>query len=478
MTNGAFVRRDIWAVEQDADDPPWDPYTLGYARAVGVMRERAPDDPTSWSYQAALHGTYRQPADPLWNGCQHGSWFFLPWHRIYIWYFEHIVRAVVLEDGGPDDWALPYWNYTDGPPGSAALPPAFRAETVPDGTPNPLFVPDGNREPAVNAGGALPGIVTSTTQALRSTSFSPGFGGLPRGPVHFANPHGLLESQPHDNIHVVVGGDVTRVGCNEGWMTDPNCAALDPIFYLHHANIDRLWAKWLAQRDGRANPTQAAWTEEAFSFFDANGVEQRKTCGEVAELPGLDYVYDDMVSALPLPSAELAAPVASDGGDLPRRPGDGPEIASDGGIELGMDAVSVSLTSPPGAVPLARAAADPATPHIYLHLEDVDCDGVPGIVWEVRLDPDGSGGDPDDAVGAVSFFGRGHAHAGHQPEQTPGVKGERFIFEITDIVSRLEAAGRWDETRITVSFHPALPAGYSAVRTLTVRIGRVYVTHG
>ena len=477
MTNGAFVRRDIWAVEQGADDPPWDAYTLGYARAVGVMRERDPDDPTSWSYQAALHGTYRQPADPLWNGCQHGSWLFLPWHRIYIWYFEQIVRSVVLEDGGPDDWALPYWNYTDGPPGSAALPPGFRAETLPDDSPNPLFVPDGNRQAAVNAGGALPGITTSTTQALRSTSFSPGFGGLPRGPVHFANPHGLLESQPHDNIHVVVGGDLTQVVCDEGWMTDPNCAALDPIFYLHHSNIDRLWARWLAQGDGRANPTQDAWTDEAFSFFDSNGVEQSTACAEVAELAGLDYAYDDMAPTPP-PPREVVAAVGSDGDELPRPPGDGPEIASGGGTELGMDPASVSLAPAPGAVPIAQAAADPETPRVYLHLEDVESDGAPGIVWEVRLDPDGSRGDPDEAVGAVSFFGRGHAHAGDPAAQTPGVKGERFIFDITDIVSRLEAAGEWDEDRITVSFHPALPEGYSANRTPSVRIGRVYVTHG
>jgi Common central domain of tyrosinase len=475
MADGAFVRRDIWAVEQSADDPPWDPYSLGYARAIGAMRERRPDDPTSWSYQAALHGTYREPADPLWNGCQHGSWFFLPWHRIYIWYFEQIVRSVVVETGGPDDWALPYWNYTDGPAGSAALPPAFRVETLPDGNPNPLFVPNGNRQAAVNAGAALPAIVTSTTQALRSTSFSPGFGGLPRGPVHFANPHGLLESQPHDNIHVVVGGDVTRVGCGEGWMTDPNCAALDPIFYLHHSNIDRLWARWLAQGEGRANPTHPSWTEEEFSFFDADGVEQSKTCGEVGELAGLDYGYDD-VAAAPRPAPPpVTAAAGSDGGDLPRPPGDGPEIARGDGTVLGLDPVTVSLTPPSGALPLTQAAADPETPRVYLHLEDVECAGAPGMVWEVRLDPDGSGGDPEEAVGTVSFFGRGHAHAG---DQAPGVKGERFVFDVTDIVSRLEAAGRWDDRRITVSFHPALPEGYRAERTPAVRIGRIYVTHG
>ncbi|MEA2361654.1 MAG: hypothetical protein QOD71_799 [Thermoleophilaceae bacterium] len=482
MTNGAYVRRDIWALEQQADDPPWDTYTLAYARAIGAMRNRDPDDPTSWSYQAAMHGTYREPADPLWNGCQHGSWFFLPWHRIYIWYFEQIVRSVVIESGGPDDWALPYWNYTDGPPGSAALPPGFSAKTLPEGGPNPLFVPDGNRAPAVNAGGALPGIGTSTAQALLSTSFSPGFGGLPRGPVHFANPHGLLESQPHDNIHVLVGGDLTRTGCNEGWMTDPNCAAVDPIFYLHHSNIDRVWAKWLAQGDGRANPALAEWVNQSFSFFDATGQEQSKTCGDVADLATLDYVYDDMVVAPPPPPppppVEAVLPVDAGDGQLPQRPGDGPEIAAGGAASLGTEPVSVPLEKPADAGSILEAAADPETPRVYLHLEDVESDGAPGIIWEVRLDPDGSGGEPDEAVGAVSFFGRGHAHGGDAAEQGPGVKGEQFIFDITDAVVRLAEAGRWDEDKITVSFHPASPEGYSSESTPTVRVGRVYVTHG
>lgn len=293
-----------------------------------------------------------------------------------------------------------------------------------------------------------------------------------------ANPHGLLESQPHDNIHVVVGGDLTQVGCNEGRMTDPNCAAFDPIFYLHHANIDRLWAKWLAQGEGRANPTQDQWTEESFSFFDPDGAQRSKTCGEVGELADLDYVYDDMAPPPPSRPTEVAAAVGSGSGDLPKRPGEGPEIARGDGTELGADPVSVSLSPPAGAVSVAEAAADPETPRVYLHLEDVESDGAPGIVWEVRLDPDGSGGDPDEAVGAVSFFARGHAHAADPAEQTPGVKGERFIFDITDVVSRLQAEGRWDENRITVSFHPAAPEGYSAERSPTVRIGRVYMTHG
>ena len=325
----------------------------------------------------------------------------------------------------------------------------------------------------MNAGSPLPGIARSTTQAMDSTSFSPGFGGLPKPPVHFARPHGLLESQPHDPVHGVVGGGATMPGCNEGWMSDPNCAASDPIFYLHHSNIDRVWAHWLGQGGGRANPTHADWVDTSFSFFDSDGSERSKSCGEVGDLANLDYVYEVMVVAAPPPPPPVEA-VAAD--DLPQPPGDGPEIATGGGAELGDEPVAVTLEPAKDELPVLDAAADPDTPRVYLHLEDVETDGSPGIVWEVRVDPDGSGGDPDEAVGSISFFGRGHAHGEEAPEAL-GVTGERFIFDITDAVVRLAEAGRWDESKVTVSFHPAMPEGYSE-ETPKVRVGRVYVTHG
>jgi tyrosinase len=27
-------------------------------------------------------------SDPLWSNCQHGSWFFLAWHRMYLRAFD------------------------------------------------------------------------------------------------------------------------------------------------------------------------------------------------------------------------------------------------------------------------------------------------------------------------------------------------------------------------------------------------------
>ncbi len=478
MANGTFIRRDIWKLEESAASPPWDDYSLAYAQAVGKMKERGSDDPTSWSYQAAMHGTYRVQTDPLWNGCQHGSWFFLPWHRIYIWYFEQIVRSTVIELGGPDDWALPYWDYSDSPRTHAALPPAFREPTLPNGAANPLFVPTGRRAPGINEGSEISEAFASDTQALESTSFSPGFGGLPKAPVHFASPHGLLESQPHDNIHVAVGGRKTIANCDTALMSDPNCAALDPIFYLHHSNIDRVWAKWLAQGDGRANPAVPEWTGQTFSAYDTNGQEQSKTCGEVADLADLDYTYEELVAAAPAPPPVMAGGSPDAPSDsLPERPGNGPEIAGGAGAELGDSPASVGLDTTPDAPSILEAARDPKSPNVYLHLEDVETDALPGVVWEVLMDPDGEGKDPDLAVGVISFFGRGHSH-GHEAEGQSLAIGTRFIFDITQTVQKLDAAGCWNEHEIRVTFRPVLPTESYDEAVPTVTVGRVYVTHG
>jgi len=49
-------------------------------------------------------------------------------------------------------------------------------------------------------------------------------------------------------------------------------AGMDPIFWLHHANIDRLWDDWIAMGGGRTNPTtDPAWANRTFTFYDEAG---------------------------------------------------------------------------------------------------------------------------------------------------------------------------------------------------------------
>src|SRR5262249_55065661 len=100
--------------------------------------------------------------------------------------------------------------------------------------------------------------------------------------------HGRLESQPHDVIHVAVGGS--------GWMSDPDMAARDPIFWLHHCNIDRLWTHWIGLGGGRRDPTsKPMWMNTKFAFYDEKGTKVVLTGAEILDTRRqLNYGYDDM----------------------------------------------------------------------------------------------------------------------------------------------------------------------------------------
>ncbi|MCI9870572.1 tyrosinase family protein [Arthrobacter humicola] len=267
----------------------------------------ATPDPTSWEYLSAVHGR-SGPALPhtAWNQCQHGSWYFLPWHRMYLFYFEQIIRAEVVNEGGPDGWALPFWDYSN--PAHAALPPAFRQTTMPDGSANPLFVTE--RVPAANAGGQLPPSITSADDALDFTGFipppAPGFGGGITMASHFFTAHGQLEFTPHNDVHAVING----------WMGDPDMAALDPIFWLHHCNIDRLWAAWLEKGGGRVNPSETQWLDQTFAFHDENGAQESRPVSDFLDTSQLGYTYE----GIPAPTAAEEVPAARGRGTDPAMP--------------------------------------------------------------------------------------------------------------------------------------------------------------
>ncbi len=261
-----------------------------YAKGVAVMQSRPKADTTSWLYQAAMHGTHepvsREELEKLlWDGCKHYSWYFVVWHRMFVYYFEEIVRAAIVQAGGPADWALPYWNYELGGE-HASIPDAFRQPTA-NGAANPLYVQE--RAPGVNEGARLPPAVTTSRRALRRPHFvgSTEFGGgvAPPAPQFWREP-GELEQTPHNAVHGAVGGQT-------GWMNDPDEAARDPIFWLHHAQIDRLWARWSSE--GHANPTEPAWRGQSFEFFDAGGKRVSKRCADVLDtVADLSYEYDQL----------------------------------------------------------------------------------------------------------------------------------------------------------------------------------------
>lgn len=453
MTGAAaqpHVRRDIWGLT-GADT--WDPITEGYARAVAVMKARPPTDPTSWSFQAAIHGSYTDPPGGVeWNQCQHYSWFFLPWHRMFIYWFERIVRAAVAAGGGADDWSLPYWNYSKPYPANS-LPPPLRAATLPDGSPNALYVPEPGRKRGVNAGSQLPPRSTSYQQAFGFVNFGPpprpGFGGGGSAqPVQFANPPmtGALENQPHNIIHDLIGGAGSGE-CGEGLMSDPNCAARDPVFWLHHSNIDRLWKHWQLQGGGRANPTEGAWLDQTFTLYDEQGRAVTMTPRDVLDTEQLGYRYDDEAQAVT--GAAAATVMAAMGGGNPQQVM--AASSSPAGLSEGQTEVALVAEEPEA---LRTAAARPAERRRWsLTVEDVQMERHPGVVYEIYLNrPAGLSEEQAEPyfVGYVTFFGASHmAHHGGD------AKGPSHTYDITQVVERLSAAGSFDPERLVVTFQPA-----------------------
>ncbi|HET9767191.1 MAG TPA: tyrosinase family protein, partial [Thermoanaerobaculia bacterium] len=318
------------------------PDLLWYAKGVGALQARQLSDPASWWFFAAIHGEYISetsfpgwgflpappavPTTPLpsqndqdtyWDQCQHQSWYFPPWHRGYLLALEAQIRAEVINLGGPSTWALPYWNYF-GPGTESDIPPAFTEQTLPDGTPNPLFVtarygPNGDGNifvpiPPVNQNCLTNDIYTGSD----AVTPPPGFGGPQTGFSHFGGTSGNLENQPHNLVHGFVGGNAPD-GQTWGLMSDPGLAALDPIFYLHHANIDRLWAAWNATATN-TNPTTSSWLdgpgsigERAFVMPWPGGGSWPFTPQDVDSLSQLNYVYDDLTAPAPAVASAAAA---------------------------------------------------------------------------------------------------------------------------------------------------------------------------
>jgi tyrosinase len=271
-----LVRRDMLTLDPNGTA------IASLRRGIATMMARPATDPTSWVYQANIHGTFDSvTAGQIWNQCKHGSYFFIAWHRMYLYYFERILRAA----SGDPALTLPYWNWTN--PACRSLPTACL--TPADPKTNALYVTQ--RAAAMNAGGELPPEDVDITKAFAFTNFfttawsGTSFGGLKVNAPTQTGPHGGLESTPHDVIHVDVGG----------YMQKPQTAARDPVFWLHHCNLDRLWKRWLAQGGGRANPTgDSLWMWSYFKFYNENKTLVQTAANYVLNTKTqLGYVYDD-----------------------------------------------------------------------------------------------------------------------------------------------------------------------------------------
>ncbi|WZP00961.1 tyrosinase family protein [Isosphaeraceae bacterium EP7] len=447
----------------DLTDLEWTTFERGVAAMKRIPKQAAP----SWDFQANMHGYPPGEPGPIlagWHTCQHGNWWFLPWHRAYLLYFEKIIRAY----SGDPGFMLPYWDWTR--PDQQSLPARF---LNPD---SPLY--DGSRASEINGGWPINENAVSWPVVAGQTTFSTPTKGSGIGSQRVTSSgdegsHGAMETYCHDLVHDSIGGQ----------MGNPDTAARDPIFWLHHANVDRLWSAWLRARGGAFLPREAIWLNTPFLFYGPLGRSGYMTTAQLLNTETLGYRYQDYPA---MPTMVIAMVPGAPGQDATPVPvvGASPQekkitIASalPPRAELTSEPLTVMLTpDAPGkarigslGMPMAKAlipgeggAAIPVEgATLQIVIDDIRFDQSPGRFYEayINLPGQADAGGPGSLyfAGSISFFSLSASHGGgHVMGDGPASKSA--VIDATEAVVRLRAAGKLvDDLKVTLIERSARP---------------------
>lgn len=197
-----------------------------------------------WHHQSMMLMT---PPDQVDRNAAHSGPAFLPWHRYFLITLEGFLQQAVNDT----NFRIPYWDWN----ADAELPipstspvwdngnlgqfvgPGWRVRLVMNPTTGNLQTVDRQLQRNLGASGALPTRAQVRTVVREQVVYD-------QTPFNSSSPGGsrnhlegwIGQASIHNNVHVWVAGDMQ-------WSSSPN----DPIFFLHHCNVDRIWAAWQEQ---------------------------------------------------------------------------------------------------------------------------------------------------------------------------------------------------------------------------------------
>ena len=238
--------------------------------------------------------------------CHNDDRIFLTWHRSYIYAFEKMLNSALQAKRGDDELelTLPYWDWTEFDPATHA----------PDGIPKIVDEPTYQNA----SGGTVENPLARAKSLYRVVS--QGLTGddayTHRFPAQLRANIPVLENEvdryltnpnfssfqadfnfgAHGTVHVVVGGadSSSPLPGGSGDMASVVSAAFDPIFWLHHGMVDKVWFDWQGRHPGVSIPQHVLDTpvyggRPGRDFLDAEH--------------GLRYIYssDSVESAIVAP---------------------------------------------------------------------------------------------------------------------------------------------------------------------------------
>lgn len=240
---GLRIRKGAGELSATSDD------VVAFGEAVRIMKRRR--DGLSWARQTQIHH----------RDAQHNNGLFLPWHRQQLLHLERIVAKLTGHEG----FAMPYWDWQEH---------RFLPQWISDRD-SPLFEADRAEGVATLDFAEARWAQSPYTARLAEDDFETFAGKLPDGA-------GMVEGYGHNHIHQLIGGA----------MKAARTSARDPMFWLHHSNVDRVWATWHANRGKDLYP--AEWTGlEVGGFVDVEGRNAPAVrVADSLEIARLGYGFD------------------------------------------------------------------------------------------------------------------------------------------------------------------------------------------
>lgn len=357
---------------QSNGGPAWDLYI----QAMAALQAMPEQNERSWFQITGIHGLPFADFNGVGNVagggtndgyCPHNMVLFGSWHRPFVALFEQVLvnHAKEIAHKYPASsqqkyinaahtLRVPYWDWAVDP----VLPPAVTATTMtvngPQGSKtirNPLYSYQFQKFPFANYGYAnFGGSIGEYPQTMRCPTTNDG-----SAVSQFGNVNSNLNSNaaylkssvyatftqskeyatmvtdsqggsnfesPHNNIH-------NDVGCTSpapnGHMTNLGWSAFDPIFMLHHAQVDRLVAMWQAINYNDAmftstfDTTEAIWgTPDNFAFtqdyvlkpFYKPDKQNMYTSRDVVSTRTFGYTYPELLDWT-MSQSQLSATIKS-----------------------------------------------------------------------------------------------------------------------------------------------------------------------